>query len=193
MQRVIIILAVFLIGLSPISLNAQNKNFISFSVSPATGQVVIIQWKIASSSDILRFEVERSIDTIKWESISQVVIQSTQEYFITDTSPGSGQIYYRIKQINNGNTSYSPTRWVQISKTGTLYIWPNPAKDILHIKTPFVNGSLEIINAEGKLIQKIAITDFITDISLQRLAEGIYFIRVKHGKEILVEKFVKGR
>ena len=181
-----------IIVLSPYLLYSQNNRIVSFNVQPDKEQVVLIQWKVAPETDSLLFEIERSKDTIKWEKIFRTRIESSHEYFFTDTMTGSGVFYYRIKQTDNkGKTFYSITRWVQISKTGKLYIWPNPANDVLHIRTTFAKGSMEIFDSEGKLMLKRSITNNITDLPLLQLGKGIYFIRVKHDKEILAEKFVK--
>ncbi|HEX6847989.1 MAG TPA: T9SS type A sorting domain-containing protein, partial [Chitinophagaceae bacterium] len=63
--------------------------------------------------------------------------------------------------------------------------------DVLHVRTPFADGSMEIVDSEGKLMKKITITDFTTDVSIQQLAKGIYIIRVKHKKDAVAEKFIK--
>lgn len=192
MSRIKTFFAIFIIIPLPCLLYSQNNRILLFNVQPGKEQVVLIQWKVAPKSDTLPFEIEKSKDTIKWEKILRAGIESSHEYFFTDTMTGSGVFYYRIKQTDTkGKTSYSLTRWVQISKTGKLYIWPNPANDVLHIRTAFAKGSMEIFDTEGKLMLKRSITNNITNLPLLQLGKGIYFIRVKHDKEILAEKFVK--
>ena len=184
-----------IIGITfPVLLCSQEKNFLSFDVEPRMGQVVFIQWTVSSMNDTLFFEVQRRRDSLGWETISHISQTSTgsvQLFSFTDQIPGDGLIYYRIKQIGGRITSYSSIKWVQISKTGSLYIWPNPASDVLHVRTPFADGSMEIVDSEGKLMKKITITDFTTDVSIQQLAKGIYIIRVKHKKDAVAEKFIK--
>ncbi|HJS55335.1 MAG TPA: T9SS type A sorting domain-containing protein [Chitinophagaceae bacterium] len=173
--------------------NSQTNKFISFSVQPDAGRVVIIQWNLIPAADTLSFEVERSRDSIKWETVSHSPAQLSHKYYWVDKNPGDGLIYYRVRQINAvDNYSSTQTRWVQIGKTGELYIWPNPVNNVLHVKTPFAKGSMEIVDAGGRLMQKISITDLITDVPIGHFAMGIYFIRVKSGNQIIVEKFVKG-
>lgn len=193
MSHLNIFFVTLMIVLVPCFLYSQNNRVTLFNVQPGDGQIVSVEWKVAAESDTVPFEIERSKDTIKWENVYRAGIASSHEYFFTDTMTGSGVFYYRIKQTdNNGKTFYSPTRWVQISNTGKLYIWPNPANDVLHVRTAFAKGSMEIYDAEGRLMLKRSIINNITDLPLPQLAKGIYFIRVKHDKEILAEKFVKG-
>ena len=183
---------ILIIILLPCLLYSQNNQIVLFNVQPGKEQAVLIQWKVAPASDTVPCEIERSKDTINWEKIFRAGVELSHEYFFTDTMTGSGVFYYRIKQTDKkGSTSYSLTRWVQISKTGKLYLWPNPANDVLHIRTAFAKGSMEIFDAEGKLMVQRSITNYITDLPLLQLGKGIYFIRVKHDKEILAERFVK--
>jgi hypothetical protein len=155
MSRFKRILAVFSIVLVPHSLYSQNKEVISLDVQPTSRQVVIIQWNLLPASDTLPLEVERSRDTINWQRISHMAIQSSHQYFITDSMPGDGLIYYRIKQVNNkSNSKYSSIKWVQISKTGNLYIWANPAKDLLHIRTPLSRAAWKSLMRKGNLCKK---------------------------------------
>ena len=117
---------------------------------------------------------------------------SLHQYSSTDREPGEGLIYYRVRQVGSKG-SYLNTKiyWVQFSEKGRLFIWPNPANNVLHVKTPFTKGSIDIINAGGKQLLKIIITDFITDVPAIQLRKGIYFLHVRHENETLVEKFVK--
>jgi hypothetical protein len=50
---------------------------------------------------------------------------------------------------------------------------------------------MDIVDSRGKLIRKIIITDFITDLHIGSLAKGIYFLHIRNGNQLLVEKFIK--
>ena len=188
---IVVVSFVFLL-ISPGLLHSQTKPFILFDVLPGADHTVLTQWRMTPEIDTLPFEVERSRDKRTWERIASVAAHSSHQYSSTDTQPGEGLIYYRVRQVGSkGKFLYTGVNWVQISETGKLYIWPNPAKSVLHVKTPYVKGSMDIIDPGGKHILKITITDFITDIPTIRLSKGIYFLHVRYENEILVEKFVK--
>ncbi|MBL7738680.1 MAG: T9SS type A sorting domain-containing protein [Chitinophagaceae bacterium] len=172
--------------------HAETRAFASFDVQPCDGHIVIIQWGMTPAMDSLSMEVERSRDKITWEKIAVEPAQSSHQYFMIDSRPGDGLVYYRIVQKRAGNkTSFSEIKWVQMCKTDEIYIWPNPVKDVVYIKTPFVNGNMDILNTEGKLMMKIAITGLKTDVPVTSLSKGIYFIHIRYGEEVLVEKFIK--
>jgi hypothetical protein len=48
-----------------------------------------------------------------------------------------------------------------------------------------------ILDTEGRFIRKITICDFIVDVPIQALPTGMYFVHIRHGKDILVAKFIK--
>jgi hypothetical protein len=187
----VVISLVFLLS-SPGLLHSQTKPFILFDVLPGADHTVLTQWRMTPEIDTLPFEVERSRDKRNWERIASVAADSSHRYSSTDMQPGEGLIYYRVRQVGSKDRFlYTRLKWVQISETGKLYIWPNPAKSVLHVKTPYIKGSIDIIDPGGKHILKITITDFITDIPTIRLSRGIYFLHVRNENEILIEKFVK--
>jgi hypothetical protein len=62
----------------------------------------------------------------------------------------------------------------------------------LHIRTSFVDGSIDIIDASGRILQKKPVSAFTTDIPVGQLPGGVYFVRVKYdNNKHAVEKFVK--
>jgi Secretion system C-terminal sorting domain len=170
----------------------QPGPFISFDVKPGTNHSVLVEWKIKAGADLFPFEVQRSRDQKNWEKLTAVPTQLAQLYSVKDIRPGEGLHYYRVRQLDKANTiAVTPVKWVQVNKTGLLYIWPNPAKDMLFIKTPFDKGRIDVMDSGGKLLFNINITALVTNMPTDRLSSGIYFIHVKNGDQILVEKFVK--
>jgi hypothetical protein len=190
-KNMVVACLVFL-SINPGLLHSQIKAFIFFNVLPGADHTVLTQWKMKPEPDTLSFEVERSRDKKIWERIATLSPHLSHLYSFADREPGEGLIYYRIKQAGVKDLSiYTDIKWVQVSKTGKLYIWPNPANNMLHVKTPFIKGSLDILDPGGRLMLKIAITDLITDVPVLRLSKGIYILHAKYKNEILVEKFIK--
>ena len=170
----------------------QMGNFKSFDIQPGANRTVMIQWEINPEGDTLRFEVERSSDQKKWTRIMDIAPQPSHRYFVTDTLPWEGLNYYRVGQAGTIQRYINPVvKWVQISKTGSLYIWPNPALDRLNIKTPFTKGRIDILDSGGKLIFNINITALIIEVPIDHLPNGIYYIHVIHGNEVLTQRFLK--
>lgn len=190
--KMVIVTTLVLLLINPGQVHSQTKPVISFDVQPGKNRTVTIQWSTGLGIDSFDYKVEKSKDKKTWETIAHVAPQLSHNYSGIDFHPVEGINYYRIRQTGRkGQFSFTEIKWIQISKAGKLYIWPNPANDILHVKSPFVKGSMNIVDAGGKFIFKISITDFITDVPTTRLSKGIYFLHVNHDSEVLVEKFVK--
>lgn len=69
-------------------------------------------------------------------------------------------------------------------------IFPNPANDHLHIKAP-PNSTLEILDINGQILEKICPDAEMTTASTSDLSSGVYFIRVKSDEGIVVKKWIK--
>lgn len=173
-------------------LPSQKSAFICLEVQPGAGCSILIQWESTADTNILKYEVEKSGDQEKWVTIAHRSLRSSQQYLVIDAAPYDNLNYYRIKLVDNKNSfSYSDTRWVQVNTITDVFIWANPAGDILRIKTPFLGGGIDLTDAGGKLLRRIVITDFISDLSIEGLQKGIYMLTISSGNRSVTEKFIK--
>ena len=171
---------------------AQIIPFTKFDVQPGLDRSVLVHWGTNSQRDTIWFEVERSSDKKVWVQIAVVASNVAQQYSWSDTDPIEGMNYYRVKEAGgNGRFLYSPAKWLQMNEAAKLIIWPNPADNILYVKTPFNTGSIDIINSGGRLVQKITITNYVTIVQTQKLSKDLYFLHVKNKTETLIERFIK--
>jgi len=72
-----------------------------------------------------------------------------------------------------------------------IKIYPNPASDFIKIKLPNDykdNYTLQIINSVGQIVY---FTNKKTEINIQNLISGIYFVQVKNGQFNYTEKIIK--
>jgi hypothetical protein len=69
-------------------------------------------------------------------------------------------------------------------------LYPNPVVDVLKLKldTNFKNQSYSICNVDGKIIKQGVINNKITDINVENLSKGVYFIKLANNKAC---KFIK--
>jgi hypothetical protein len=180
-----------LLLISPEPVQGQNKTSVSFTIQQGPNLSVIIQWT-RPGEDSFDYALERSADERTWQRIANMNSQLSPYYDYVDLQRASGTNYYRIVQRKREElVAVSDTKCIQVGNADRLYIWPTPANDILHIQSPFINGTIDIIDSYGRFIRKIAVTDPITGVPLQALPGGMYFIHLRHGKDILVEKFIK--
>ncbi len=75
------------------------------------------------------------------------------------------------------------------SSNGQLLVYPNPAKDLLHIATDFTHiEQLTLFNISGKMILDQKPNSQFIELNIGRLLPGSYFLKVKTEKGIFVEK-----
>jgi hypothetical protein len=112
----------------------------SFTISAQDNKSVNATWKVSQQTDDKGYYVERSADGQNWDDIDFVANAAGNEteavYAYTDNAPLYGTSYYRICQVDeDGKKSYSEIKMISISSLNTsITIWPNPAKDVIHIQ-----------------------------------------------------------
>lgn len=173
---------------------------INFNVTKTTDNNAQITWVTASEVDVLRYEVETSvngIDFYKIETISSKSNTLPNEYSLQDVPVNkTGVRFYRLKMINkDGSFTYSPVKTLKFSdlKIGLINIFPNPAANNITVS---VNAeaqekvSLTIANMHGqKVLQKTyllnkGVNNFAEDI--HGLSKASYIVSIKNistGKE----------
>jgi hypothetical protein len=74
-----------------------------------------------------------------------------------------------------------------------ILLFPNPAGDVVHMHTEedFAKSPVELLDFKGRVIRNWTITSADTDIQLEGLASGLYFLKIMHDERVLIRKFVK--
>jgi PKD repeat protein len=107
----------------------------------------------------------------------------------------TGYIYfdYNAPVVTNTtlNTIAAPTGINEISKSGLLKVYPNPAKDKLIVSVSN-NGTsiITISDVLGKAVKQIKTSELQTEINVSDLQDGIYFIQLTQDNENYVEKVI---
>lgn len=96
------------------------------------------------------------------EYFSQSIITTQQKLHKFDLTPVLGDYL-------SGNNVFS--------ESADIRIFPNPAKDIVHIQVPKKSLCLEVRNSEGKLVKQARIRHE-TDLDISDLPNGRYFISI---------------
>ena len=162
---------------------------------------VTIQWTTASETNSFEFEVERSRDLKNWNALSTVKANgyssSVLNYSYIDKTIGLGVSFYRLKQIDaNGNFLYSSIAKITTRNAGKIVVYPNPVSTTATLYASEAltkNQSLQIIDANGALVQTVAITAGNTlQFSTNKLSAGLYLVRVvENGKTVSQTKLLK--
>ena len=79
----------------------------------------------------------------------------------------------------------------QQSYNNLFSLYPNPVVNVLKLKldTNFENQFYSICNVEGKIVKQGVVNSKITEINVENLSKGVYFIKLANYKSY---KFIKG-
>jgi hypothetical protein len=159
---------------------------VRFDVLRSSENTVQISWVTSLETDLHSFEIERSTDGRKWQSLHQIRLQgnsySTKSYQWTDVRPTQGVNYYRLRTLNLDQTAeYSVVRKVLINGKQIVNVFPNPVKDRLQIQllnTRSETTNIELLNMQGARVMQTRINESSFSLPVNNLARGLYQLRI---------------
>jgi len=144
---------------------------------------LVIEPDVITSGSGLIFGVGEPTLT-QWGDLSFVVVYGNNT--LSDTTDVFDCDPWILRRKNSPvNTSIA-----QSYQPSLLHIYPNPASDNIEVDIQ-PKSTIEILNIEGQLIKSLKLTDGKTDINISGFARGVYIIRARTDKGILVKNFVK--
>jgi hypothetical protein len=99
-----------------------------------------------------------------------------------------GEVWAHIQAGNEGqiDIGYGTPTGIKPVKSETLVAYPNPVKDVLNVKGS-TNADITIRTIEGRVVKSVTNA---SQISVSDLANGIYSVTIKSGKEVSTQKIV---
>jgi hypothetical protein len=173
---------------------------------------VQIKWTTTFESNTDRFEIERSIDGVKWKTAGQLAAQgiSTVKYqydftdHVSKSTANKKDLYYRLKQVDqNGATALSRILIVRVYNTNSvkmISVTPNPAKNDITVTLQLNEravAAMKILNVNGSEVQRKTLKVEAGTHSYQLqgtsgLQPGMYLLEViVNSKERMVVKLIK--
>ena len=155
----------------------------NFNAVPTNDGSVKISWQAFSEINNNYFSIERSNKPqFHGSEIARIYSKGQQLYSYTDNTPLQGTNYYRLKQVDeDGSFSYSNVVPVTLQNETLITVYPNPVKDILHIKglDGTINYEAKIMNEKGNVVAATSITKNASyDLNLQNLNKGVYYLNL---------------
>jgi hypothetical protein len=177
----------------PASLNASGVGTISvlpvlltgFNAELA-GTAVNITWMTEQETNSNDFEIERSVDGVKWELIGTVAAKGNSstisDYTFTDNAPVNGINYYRLKMVNLDNSfNYSGIKIVRTTSVNKISFFPNPAQTVVNVSLVQSENqsTIQLLNISGQLLAEQKGNGGTTvSLNVQQYPRGMYVIRV---------------
>ncbi len=88
--------------------------------------------------------------------------------------------------------SQDANRWQRLDKDNGIQLFPNPVGDILTIRMDNTTPSdIKIYDVLGRIQLSINTTTNDTNLTINHLAKGTYFIEIKNGPSVTIKKFIK--
>ena len=171
----------------------------------------ILNWNTASEINSNSFVVERSIDGVNFEGLGKVKAagnsSSLKSYKYADVNALAlvnkfSVVYYRLKMVDNdGSFEYSKTIEVKTDADTkeSVKVNPNPFTNELTVSIETLvdsKATLEVVDINGKvtLTQNVNVTKGTSAINvdgIEKLKQGVYFVRVSTDLGTQVFKMVK--
>lgn len=172
---------------------------LEFNISKKDNDKVQLQWKTFSELNNRGFEIQRSADGTNFETKafvnSRSVNGSGADYSYIDAAPLKGKSYYRLKQVDlNGNSKYSQIRFIDLSNSNAVTVYPNPVAGMLNISSSynFTQAQLIISNIQGQVVKKSLVTgNGNISLPVDELKPAVYNGELSEGNVKLKFRFIK--
>lgn len=148
---------------------------------------VSLKWKTSEETNSDRFEIQRSTDGKKWETIgtqkSQTESYVLVSYSFADKKPMDGDNFYRLKMVDLDKTfAYSKVinvRFSDIALRSEFY--PNPVSEVLNLKSTDWNQvkSVELHSMTGLSVYRSG-KNVSKSIDVKNLPVGMYILTITH-------------
>jgi hypothetical protein len=171
-------------------------DFIYADASLVNSTTASINWAIATpTTNADKFEIEYSTDGKNWNTAGSVPIISNlqSDYSFEQANIPSGNIYYRIKQIDeDGSYIYSRIILLNNNNQQTKYVvFPNPANNTIKVIAPYgVSGNctIELFDATGRKLFQTEMNSSAIEINTSNYPNGSYLLRIDHKDNISTQK-----
>jgi len=178
----------------------------SFTASKNEAEPVMLKWATASEVNNSHFDIQRSIDNKKFETIGSVKGAGTSvkkvNYSFTDAANLSARtVYYRLKQVDfDGKADYSKTVSIvnTVAVKGISSTLPNPFNDELDVTITAgsaTTATVVIMDMIGKVhhtsTEQLQAGSTKVNINTADMPDGIYFVRVSYNGDTYTQKVIK--
>lgn len=156
-----------------------------------------IDWMTANENDATYFEIERSNDGEKFETLNKLDAKGkASDYTYHDEQPLDGANYYRLKMFEkNGNHAYSTTVKASAKGDNTVRIeaFPNPVINVLGIKINNAanDATVTVVDVTGRVVRTAELNNTQATVSMSSLANGIYYIKYVDGQQQQIVQVTK--
>ena len=171
----------------------------------ATGQTVELSWSSSADSTVIGYYLYRA-DSLygAFERIHTPLLTDT---FFVDTNPIEGDNVYMVKAIRleeSGSGTYYNTSLGTLDSTyfefmvgneewfanPELYLFPNPANELVHIYTNTVMEYIEFFDSNGRKVLIEELNSNKKEVDVSAWNSGLYFVKIYLPSTTIQAKFI---
>jgi hypothetical protein len=184
--------------------DAQLTNFNVTTYNPSvslSGSGVHIVWTDNHEGNFEIYYIRSTDGGKSWESVTRLTNNTAVSFypFVAASNSGVHVIWQENRDGNNEiyykrNPAGNPVGIKELSLSGPQFtVFPNPASYEIKVRSLENINELTIIDIYGKEIYQSGILNATPElvVSAADFPSGIYFIRLKSGNRISVQKFIK--
>ena len=156
-----------------------------------TQNAAVLNWSTANGLQDQYFEVQNSVDGIKFNTVAQIKGQdlaTEAQYQYQDMQP-KAQSWYRLKLVDRGGlVQYSNTLMMSCGaahEAPLVTIYPNPVHDVVRLHTNFSDFAYKLCDLMGNKVAAGTATTTDIQIPVSGLASGIYFLQLTSAQAIV--------
>ncbi|TCJ18824.1 T9SS type A sorting domain-containing protein [Flaviaesturariibacter flavus] len=179
--------------------NVLPVRFVNFKGQLQPNGTVRLHWEAYTDEQHDHFEIERSADGVRFETIGRLSTPPPYIYF--DAQPLAGANHYRIRQVDhNGHATYSNIVLIHLGLQVQLQVYPNPATDRLQVQLQCTQPGLlqlRLNDLQGRPLWQQSTVAGRSASSLQvplfGMASGTYVLQVRdaEGRLLSTQRVVK--
>ena len=164
------------------------------------GKTAELNFITDKEAGICCFTIEKSTDGFNFSPIGTIIAKnsgSRQLYSFMYNNANSAKQFYRLKITGfNAKTEYSNINQLSYDGSKEIWLFPNPAHDVLQLQ---INGStnklnIQIVNSAGqsvKQLSNLAVPNSTVSIPVNNLPAGQYWLKLQSGEAIQLMQFIK--
>lgn len=156
----------------------------------------LLQWNTVNEINTSRFEVERSSNGTVFGTIGTVPAfnqPGNHLYSYTDNkNVNGGSCFYRLKMVDkDGRFDYSHVIYLNEKVIPTFTVFPNPVKELATIGGLKPNGTIRLIDLDGKVLQQQKVSSQNVTLQMGKFAKGTYLVQYVSDENVVTQKILK--
>ncbi|NVO03450.1 MAG: T9SS type A sorting domain-containing protein [Bacteroidetes bacterium] len=162
-------------------------NLLFFDAKCINGKVKLY-WSTGSEFNNDYFTLERSLDTSNFNIIATIKGAGNSNeiiyYSYIDAEPFLQNAYYRLKQTDfDGKFEYFNMVSENCeNESSEIFIYPNPNNGNFIVEGSDFGSEIMVYNILGEIVYKSEMKSKITEIALNGVVTGIYFVKINSSK-----------